>query len=71
LLGYVGAIISYNKDIGDNLDYCTFVSAWNAYDCESDNNFGVMEWEAIGDDKLLMISSPVHLKNDKFTNKVN
>lgn len=30
-----------------------------------------MEWEGIGADKLLMVSAPVVLTNDNFSNKVN
>lgn len=31
-------------------DLCTFVPAWNAFDCQT-TDFGVLEWNAEGDDK--------------------
>lgn len=43
----------------------------NAFRCQNDNDLAVLEWEGIGEDKFKIISSPVYLKNDDFTNKVN
>jgi len=67
-LGFVGAIISANEDIGDSFEYCSFNNQWNAYDCKSGDDFAVLESDAIGPDRLAMISSPVTLKSDTFSN---
>lgn len=45
------------------LDECTYVSKWNAYDCANNLDFGVFEFEGIGHDRREISSAPVYLEN--------
>lgn len=45
-----GTIISNNELIGDKLDECSYVPAWNSFSC-STLDLGILQWDAIGEDK--------------------
>lgn len=73
-LGHIGSIVSNNEDITMNSEYfsgkCTYYEKWNAYDCTT-QEFGVLEWDAVGSDKKKLHPVPVYISNDYFSNKIN
>lgn len=64
-------MIGHNESVGDKLSECTWVNSWNAYDCEDNLEFGVLEWNSEGADKQEISPIPVFVENDVFNNKVN